>query len=293
NGGGPVLAVVPAVRHTRRDAKRKLIAGHSSGSRAAEAYEDLRTLLLLRMTARRGAKSLLVTSPTGDTHTAVSANVAVALARAGRQVILVLGDLRHPYGHELFGIEGEAGLADVLEGRGTLTEMIQQTDTRGLQILTAGTLTGDVATAFHTPLMHQVFRRLRMSADIVIIDAPAILAGADIATMVELADMILTVGDARRTTRAEVCAAAGQLRHVRSKVIGCVLDNGRRHTRVVTPPLSFVTGHDDHAESRSTGEDSDEPSWLRGSAGGPAGPAPGGPKHANGWDGAVATGKRR
>jgi len=128
------------------------------------------------------------------------------------------------------------------------------------------------------------------AADIVVIDAPPVLAGADIATMVELADMVLMVGDALRTTRAQVRAAAGQLEHVREKLIGCVLDNFGRRARLLTPPLSLVTGRDDHADTRTMPDDGDAAQRL------PSGvdvatSAPSGPEHANGRETPATTGR--
>jgi polysaccharide biosynthesis transport protein len=285
NGGGPVLALVPAADRVRGD----LVVTRSPGSPGAEAYRELRTLLL-RVSAQRGAKSLLVTSPTGDAQTAVSANVAVTLAQAGRRVVLVHADLRRPHGHELFGIDEAPGLADVLEGRASLTEVLRQPEIPGPQILPAGLLTSDVGTALHASPLRQVLQRLSTSADIVVIDAPPVLAGADIATMVELADMVLMVGDALRTTRAQVRAAAGQLAHVREKLIGCVLDNFGRRARLVTPPLSLVTGRDDHADTRTMPDDGDAGQRL------PSGvdvatSAPSGPEHANGRETPATTGR--
>lgn len=285
NGGGPVLAVVPAGR-----AKGDLVVTRSSDSPGAEAYRELRTLLL-RMSAQRGAKLLLITSPTGDSQSAVCANVAITLAQAGRRVVLVHADLRRPHGHELFGIDPAPGLADVLEGRAGLPEVLLQPDILGLQILQAGVLTGDVGKALHASKLAQILEHLRALADIVVIDAPAALAGADIATVAELADVVLMVGDARRTTRAQVRAAAGQLEHVRAKLIGCVLNDFDRRIRLVTPPLSLVTGRDAHAHPRTMPVHGDSAQQLQ-SPVDVATSAPSGTDRANGRETPTTTGNR-
>jgi hypothetical protein len=94
----------------------------------------------------------------------------------------------------------------------------------------------------------EVVRRLSAAADLVMIDAPAVLAGSDIATMVDVVDMVLLAGDARHTTRAQVRAASGQLAHARQILIGCVLVNYGRRVRVVTPPLSLIAGRENHPD---------------------------------------------
>jgi capsular exopolysaccharide synthesis family protein len=209
---------------------------------------------------------LLVTTPAGDLQTTVSANVAVTLAQSGRRVILVHADMRRPHGHELFGIEHVPGLADVLEHRASLANALWQPEIPGPQIVPAGLLVDDIGTALHPSRLGEVVRRLSRAADIVVIDAPAALAGSDIATMVEVVDMVLLVGDTRRTTRAQVRAAAGRLAHVQQKLIGCVLVNFGRRTRLVTPPLSLITGREDHPSSMPRPNDRDDDQLEEGGA---------------------------
>jgi succinoglycan biosynthesis transport protein ExoP len=244
NGGGPLLGLVPAARRTRA---RQVVA-RAPGSPGAASYREL-CALLLRVAEQRGAKALLVTSPTGDAQTSVSANAAVTLAQAGRRVVLVYADLRRPHGHELFGIDQAPGLVDVLGGRASLADALRQTELPGLLVLPAGLPGGNTATTPRAAAWRELIRRLSASADLVVIDGPATLAGADIASTLEVADMVLAVGDALRTTRAQVRAAAAQLSHVPEKLIGCVLVNFGRRARLVTPPLSLVTGRNDHADA--------------------------------------------
>lgn len=288
NGGGPVLGLVPRGSHTRSDP----IVARRPDTPGAEAYRELRTLLL-RIAEQRGAKSLLVTSPAGEVQSTVSANLAVTIAMTGRRVILVHADMRRPHGHELFGVDAGPGLADVLEGRADLASVLIQPATPGLQIISAGVLMDDIGNALHPSRLGEVVRRLCTAADIVLIDAPAALAGSDIATMVEVVDMVLLVGDARRTTRAQVRAASGRLAHVRQILIGCVLVNYGRRVRIVTPPLSLIAGRESHSSSRlrqdNLGddgqlEDGDRSGrWLLNRLGGPGNSTENEIDQANGW----------
>lgn len=293
NGGGPVLAVVPASRRRRDDP----VVARKPASPGAEAYREVRTLLV-RMAEQRRAKTLLVTSPTSDIQTVVSANVAVTLAQAGKRVVLVQADIRRPHGHDLFGIDQVPGFADVLEDRASLTSALRQPEVPGPYIVPAGLLVGDIGTALHPAWLGEVIRQLCTEADFVVIDAPAALAGSDIATLLEVADMVLMVGDARRTTRAQVRAAASQLDHVRDKLVGCVLVSFGRRTRLVTPPLSLVSGKDDHASTRpaagdENGEsDGNSAAWLLGRLSKTADPTGSDVDQTNGWDSQATTGKR-
>jgi len=211
---------------------------------------------VFRAASQRSAKTLLVTSPAGDRQTIVAANLAIALTRAGQRVVLVCADLRWPHGHELFGEYNAAGLASVVEGRTDLSDALRATDVPRLKVLPAGWLEGDYGAALQSTALRQVIGQLRGSAEFVIIDAPPALAGADTGALAELAEMVLLVGDARRTTRRQASATVEQVKHVSARVIGCVIDNFGRRTRstggpVVPVPVDPATGEppNGHAEA--------------------------------------------
>jgi succinoglycan biosynthesis transport protein ExoP len=260
-GAGPVLAVIPAVRHRGGDARNRLVMARSPESGAAHAYQDLRTLVF-RAAAQRYAKTLLVTSPAGDRQTLVAANLAIALATAGQRTILVCADLRWPHGHELFGEFNAGGLASVVEGRGSVADALRPTDVKGLQVLPAGSLEGDYGAALHSPALRQAMRRLSAAADFVVIDAPPALAGADTGALAELVEMILLVGDARRTTRRQVSATVDQLRHVSAQIIGSVVDNFGRRTRPISQPLTPLPDREDFADPKVHSNGHRDADWL-------------------------------
>src|SRR5215207_1208706 len=91
--GAPVLALIPAFRSPRGNRAARLVMVRSPSSIVAEAYRNLRTLLL-QMATLRETKTLLVTSPVGKDTTTIAANLAVAIAQSGRSVVLVCADLR-------------------------------------------------------------------------------------------------------------------------------------------------------------------------------------------------------
>jgi capsular exopolysaccharide synthesis family protein len=230
-GGGPLLAVIPAVRPRRGDPSSGLVMARSPESAAAHAYQDLRTRVF-RAAGQRNAKTLLITSPSGARQTTLAANLAIALAQAGPSVTLVCADLRWPHGHELFGEQNSVGLASVIEGRTALDDAIRGTDIPGMNVLPAGWLEGDYGAALHGAGLRRVIGRLRTQFDFIVIDAPPALAGADTGALAELADMVLLVGDARHTTRRQMTATVEQLEHVRDRIIGCVVDNFGHRMRV-------------------------------------------------------------
>ena len=85
----------------------------------APASEDAEPYRVLRANfdfaaSEVGARIIMVTSGVGgEGKTTTAANLAVALARAGRRVVLIDFDLRNPHLHQLFRVDQHPGLIDV------------------------------------------------------------------------------------------------------------------------------------------------------------------------------------
>jgi polysaccharide biosynthesis transport protein len=229
----PVLAFIPAFRSDRRHPESRLAVAVSPDSVVAEAYRTLRTRLV-QTAASKGARTLLVTSPSWEDKSTVAANLAASLAQAGYRTILVCADLRWGFAHELLGVENWSGLTNVLGWRTETATELRKTRLPRLRVLPPGPPPSDPAAVLQQPALRTVMGELRAHADFVIIDAPSLLAGAETGPLSDLAEMILLVGDARSSKRAQVEAA---VRHMQAegKVIGWVLDNVGRHRHLPRP----------------------------------------------------------
>src|SRR6266508_6501468 len=95
---------------------RRLVTAIDPRSAAAEAYRTLRTNLEFSSLDRE-LKLVLVTSAGADEgKSTVLANLAVATAETGKEVIAVDSDLRRPSLHDVFGASQRPGLTDLVLG---------------------------------------------------------------------------------------------------------------------------------------------------------------------------------
>ena len=238
----PVLTFIPAFWSDRRHPETRLAVAASPDSVVAEAYRTLRTRLV-QTAASKGAKTLLVTSPSWEDKSTVAANIAASLAQAGYRTILVCADLRWGVAHELFGVRNWGGLTSVLEHRTDIAAELQVTSLPRLRVLPPGAPPHDPGAVLQRPAFRTVIGELRAHADFVIIDAPSLLAGAETGPLSDLAEMILLVGDARRSKRAQVKAAVNHM-PAPGKVVGWVLDNVGRRRHLPRPhgPIEPIDG---------------------------------------------------
>jgi polysaccharide biosynthesis transport protein len=251
----PVLALIPAFKPGRRDPGGRLVMVADPDSVVAEAYRGLRTRLV-HATTPGDAKTVLITSPGWEDKSTVAANLAAALAQSGRGVVLVCADLRWGQAHKLVGPGNLDGASGLLDERTSLVGALQATEVPGLRLLPPGVIPADPAALVPGPDWHTALSVFQRTADIVVIEAPPMLTGPDAGVFADLAEMILIVTDARRTTRTQLRVAMREVEHVRDKLAGCVLDNVGRRRRLRSPgtqPLADRHGEPDRRQVARSG----------------------------------------
>jgi capsular exopolysaccharide synthesis family protein len=234
----PVLAVIPRLSAWRRPRQPFLVATAQWRSPAAEAYRVLRTNVLAACSAL-DVKSIAVTSAhAGEGKSATVANLGVVLARAGKRVSLVSADLRRPRLHEFFERDGEPGLIEVLSGRATLAEAVQEVSlpargfdvpAAGLRFLPSGKVSEDPTELITSETMRRIIESLEDVSDIVLIDLPPVLPVTDALVVAAVTRNVLLVIGPKASTRPAISATRQQLDRVGARVIGGVL-NGPEFT---------------------------------------------------------------
>ncbi len=217
--GVPVLGVVPLLEkgQTTAEALADLRSGFS------EAYYSLRTALQFS-TPDGAPSSLLITSARpaeGKSTTAYA--VALNLARVGRRVLLVDGDLRNPSMHRVVGVENERGMSNLLSGSADLASVVQRTSIENLFFIPCGPLPPNPAELWGGDRLRQVLIEARNSFDHVVIDGPPVLGFADSPLLAASVGGVMFVVESRGTRRGQARGALRRLKVGRAHLLGAVL----------------------------------------------------------------------
>jgi non-specific protein-tyrosine kinase len=196
-------------------------------SPASEAYRTLRTNLSF-YSLDKPLRTLVVTSPAaGEGKSTTIANLAVTMAQSGRRTILVDTDLRRPTLHELFGAQMSPGLTDMIMAEaGDLP--LQKTEVENLWLLSSGAKPPNPADMLGAARMEQIIAQLAEQADIVLFDAPPVMAAADAAILGARVDGVLLVIQAGKTRRDHSERAREILEKSRARIVGAALTNAPR-----------------------------------------------------------------
>ena len=195
-------------------------------SPAAEAYRALRINLEFASVDETVRTLLVTSSGPGEDKSLAVANLAVAMADGDRAVILVDADLRRPTQHELFGLSNKRGLSDMFRDETAFNDPpLQSIPDSTLKVLTSGPLPPIPSQLLAARKMDEVIARLAERADVVLFDAPPVVAVTDATLLASKVDGVLLVVKAGNTRRDHVRAAKDRLEKVNAHLIGAVLLN--------------------------------------------------------------------
>lgn len=203
-----------------------LITISNPRSPVAEAYRTLRTNLEFS-NLDKSLRAILVTSASAEEGKSTTlANLAVTIAQSGKRVILADADLRRPTQHQTFGLKNSVGLTDMVRDDALLANPpLQETSVPNLKVLTSGQLPPNPAEILGSKRMSEILTALLEQADIVLLDAPPVIAVTDAAVLSSKVDGVLLVVSAGKTKRENARKAQTQLEKINARIIGVVLNN--------------------------------------------------------------------
>jgi non-specific protein-tyrosine kinase len=195
-------------------------------SAVSEAYRTLQTSIDFAG-LDKPIKTLLVTSASPEEgKSSTLANLAVISAQEGRKVIVVDCDLRRPSLHSIFGLSNTEGLTTALMDTDALkSPPLQSAGVDGLSVLTSGPIPPSPLELLGSQRFADLLAALADRADIVLVDAPPVVAVADAAVLASKVDAVLLVVQAGKAKRDYVERAKGVLEKANARIIGAALTN--------------------------------------------------------------------
>ena len=194
-----------------------------------EDYLHLRSSLAM-MGSGEKIRSILLTAPM---HEEGTTSLAVNLAKieamsSGRKVVLVDANLKSPSVAEALGFAPEPGLREVLAGEVPLEQAVQESETAGLYVVTAGRVEGAPIEIVSTAGLRKTLDALTRDFGLVLIDSPPVTVYADTLYIAAAADGVLLVIRAESTGRDVARYSIKRLRLAEANILGTVLNRRKR-----------------------------------------------------------------
>ena len=232
----PVLGSVPTA-HSRpgltisEETPTIFVATQDPHSLPADACRAIRVAIDCQ-SLERPLTTLLVTSPgTGEGKSTIVANLALAFVESGRRVLVIDADLRRPSMHRAFRVPNEGGLADMVQKGAVWPEGFHRV-APGLELLPSGIKPHNPGSLLSSGHMAKLLEQARGRADLVLIDAPPVLAVSDALPLSAKVDGVLLVTRFGVTQRRNVQRAKQVLEKTGAHLTGIVLNGlSPRETR--------------------------------------------------------------
>jgi capsular exopolysaccharide synthesis family protein len=215
----------------KNDRSERLVTLTNPRSPVSEAYRTLRTNLEFS-SLDKPIKTMVVTSPGPEEGKSTTlANLAITLAQAEKRVVLVDCDLRRPSLHEIFGVNNGVGLTTMMVDDSVMkAPPLVDTEVEGLRLLPSGPLPPNPSELVGSRRMGEIIAILTEQADIVLFDAPPIIAVTDAAVLASRVDAVLLVIKGGATKRDHAQKATALLEKVNAHLVGAVLNNVKMDT---------------------------------------------------------------
>jgi len=221
----PMLGTVPSDRSLR--GRFPVPTLEAPRSRVSEAYNFLVASLLGGEGSR--LKRLLVSSPLpGDGKTVTALNLALAVGKRGRSVVLIDADLRTKGLTRVAEAQGRMGLTDLAAGM-PIHDCLVEFEVGGgrkLLLLPAGSDVEEPASFLASEAFSGALDQLSLHAGLLVLDTPSFLVFADALEVSSRAAGIVLVLTPGTPTEA-LDATSEALIHTRTPVLGYVYNKSQ------------------------------------------------------------------
>jgi capsular exopolysaccharide synthesis family protein len=215
--GLDILGMVPRLPNRKQ--------GQEQLTQVQEAFRTIR-LNVQHAFGTAGPITFTVSSPgPGDGKTFVASNLAVAFAKHGNRVILVDGDIRRGWLHDLMKVDRKPGLTDYLDGKIGRQKLIRETRFKRLDVIPSGKRIRYGPELLGSEDMRELLLGLRADYDVVIVDSPPMGAGVDPFALSTMTGHLLIVLRSGATDRELASSKLELLDRLPIRVLGAIMND--------------------------------------------------------------------
>jgi polysaccharide biosynthesis transport protein len=226
--GVSTLGLVPGV--VRQELPQDVVVKRPT-SQYSESIRSIRTALRYSDVDNPPKVVLITSSLAGEGKTVFAGSLARSVARSGGKSLLVDCDLRRPSVAKLLGVNGEPGMLDVFAENANIDALIRVDEDSGMHYIPSKGGTANPQDLLSSQQMRSFLERMRARYDLIVLDAPPVLAVSDPIILSHFVDTTIYLVRWETTPRPIVTGAVRMLRSNGGDIAGVVLSrvNARKH----------------------------------------------------------------
>ena len=205
--------------------QRRLITHEDPKSPVSEAYRGLRTSLIYSAHDKK-KKTIMVSSPgPGEGKTTTIINLAITYANLGKKTLIIDADLRKPVLHKVFNQKKDKGLTHLIANTtDDYKDIVKHTEVENLDLITCGVVPPNPSELLASEELENLIGKLEEDYDIILFDAPPIMAVTDAIVLSRLINQFVLVVHFGKTDKGAIARTLTSMAQVNVEQSGIVLN---------------------------------------------------------------------
>lgn len=206
--------------------KNELIVEKNPKSSVAEALRIIRTNLIFSSVDKKVQTILITSSITSEGKSFISANLAVAFAQNGKNVLLVDCDMRKGRLHRMFNVSNDKGISNLLLGNieKEYKKYIKETYVPNLSLMTSGIIPPNPSELLGSKKNRKLIDILRDNYDYIIFDGAPVGGLTDSLIMSKYVDKVAIVCAVNYTKTEQLAETQKNLINVGADIAGVIVN---------------------------------------------------------------------
>jgi succinoglycan biosynthesis transport protein ExoP len=190
------------------------------------SFQKLQTKISQLNTGNPTIKSLMFTSAVpGEGKSTIVSNLALAIGKAGLNVLIVDCDMRLPTQHKIFGLNNKQGLSTVLTQPVRLIDVIKKNRNPNTWIITSGPEVSNAMELLGSNQMKIILEQLSQKFDYILLDTPALIPVGDAIALATSVDGIILVTRQLYCKEEDLRETYKQLIDLNAHILGVVVND--------------------------------------------------------------------
>ena len=200
------------------------LASHNFGSLLNSKSFSMMQAKLKIISEKQSVKTIVISSSLNqEGKSEVIANLALNIGKLGQKVLVIDANLHKPSQQEIWGIEHDEGLADVILD-GKMLDLYIHRVSNNLDVLLSGKIIENPLVVINSQKMQLLIEDLSQNYDIVLIDSPSLIGNLDTLNLGKMVDGIILVARLGLLDHPRAKECQNLLEMTEQNVIGMVVN---------------------------------------------------------------------
>ena len=196
----------------------------------SDRFQEVKTKLLTSFPLGSVKTILFTGTAHGVGCTTIAARFAKTMSQNCRlNVLLIDANLRSPRLHEVFNIDYNHGLADLITKEEEENSSFKKVGNGNLCLIPCGRKNSGPVAIFESSRFESTLKLMRQKFDYVILDAPPVTGYAETKVMGKKVDGVILVIESGKTRKQVAIRAKQEMEDAGAKVLGVILNRRRHH----------------------------------------------------------------